>query len=148
MPSVPRRFRAARAAFHAGFVPLVPLCKNTSKHVKICRDALRYVKICPDVSRDVKICQEMSRRYDKRCQDMSRYVMICQDMSGYDKRCRRYARIMMIMHVISYIFIYIYICWRSLKTTVVLATFMESRTTLHIYIYRCVRIYIHCIYYP
>ena len=74
-----RRFRAARAAFHAGFVPL---CKDMSKHVKICRDAPRYVKICPDVSRDVKICQEMSRRYDKICQDMSRYVQIFQDMAS------------------------------------------------------------------
>ena len=42
---------------------------------------------------------------------------------GGVRNTRRYARIMMIMHVISYIFIYIYICWRSLKTTVVLATF-------------------------
>ena len=59
---VPRRFRAARAAFHAGFVPL---CKDMSKHVKICRDAPRYVKICPDVSRYVKRCQDMSRDVKK-----------------------------------------------------------------------------------
>ena len=76
-----RRFRAARAAFHAGFVPL---CKDMSKHVKICRDAPRYVKICPDVSRYVKRCQDMSRDVQKVSQDMSGYVKICQDMSRYD----------------------------------------------------------------
>ena len=48
---VPRWFRAARATFHARFVP-------------------RYVKIRPDVSRYVKICQDVSR-YVKTFQDMT-----------------------------------------------------------------------------
>ena len=87
---VPRRFRAARAAFHAGFVPLVPLvprsapvsCRScrfprrfraacaarasfVKRYVGMRQDMSRYVQMCQDMSRDVKICQEMSRRYHK-----------------------------------------------------------------------------------
>ena len=92
-----RRFRAARAAFHAGFVPLVP--RSAPVSCRSCRFPRRFRAACAALAAFragivplVPLSTPVSCRYVKICENTSRYAGMHQDISRYVKRCQDMSR--------------------------------------------------------